>query len=62
MAIQNFPKDGVAVVAKLKYANNNELVQMLILQLFEDGTTTVQLTNHSDENWKIIQGEYIRML
>ena len=30
---------------------------MLILHLFEDGKTTVQLTNHSDENWKIKQGE-----
>ena len=54
-----FPKDGVAVVAKLKSANENQLVQTLILHLFEDGKTTVQLTNHSDENWKIKQGEML---
>ena len=53
----DFPKDGVAVVAKLKSANNNQLVQTLILHLFEDGKTTVQLTDHSKENWKIKQGE-----
>ena len=53
----DFPKDGVSVVAKLKSASDNQLVQMLILHLFEDGKTTVQLTNHSDENWKIKQGE-----
>ena len=35
----------------------NQLVQTLILHLFEDGKTTVQLTNHSKENWKIKQGE-----
>ena len=55
----DFPKDGVAVVAKLKSANENQLVQTLILHLFEDGKTTVQLTNHSDENWKIKQGEML---
>ena len=53
----DFPKDGVAVVAKLKSANDNQLVQTLILHLFEDGKTTVQLTNHSKENWKVKQGE-----
>ena len=31
----------------------------MILHLFEDGKTTVQLTNHSDENWKIKQGEML---
>ena len=53
----DFPKDGVAVVAKLKSAKDNQLVQTLILHLFEDGKTTVQLTNHSKENWKIKQGD-----
>ena len=53
----DFPKDGVAVVAKLKSANDNQLVQPLKLHLFKDGKTTVQLTNYSDENWKIKQGE-----
>ena len=33
----NFPKDGVAVVAKLKSAGENQLVQTLILHLFENG-------------------------
>ena len=45
----NFPKDGVAVVAKLKSAGENQLVQTLILHLSENGQTTVQLTNHSDD-------------
>ena len=53
----DFPKDGVPVVAKLKSANDNQLVQTLILYLFEDDKTTAQLTNHSEENWKIKQGE-----
>ena len=53
----DFPKDGVAVVAKLKSANDNQLIQKLILHLFEDGKTTVQLTNHSKENWKIKQSD-----
>ena len=53
----DFPKDGVPVVAKLKSANDNQLVQTLILHLCENGKTTVQLTNHSEENWKIKQGE-----
>ena len=48
---------GVAVVAKLKSANDNQLVQTLILHLFEDDKTTVQLTNHSEEYRKIKQGE-----
>ena len=55
----DFPKDGVAVVAKLKSTSENQLVQMLILHLSEDGKTTVQLTNHSEENWKIKQGEIL---
>ena len=54
-----FKVHGVAVVAKLKSAGENQLVQTLILHLFEDGKTTVQLTNHSDENWKIKQGEML---
>ena len=53
----DFPKDGVAVVAKLKSANDNQLTQTLILHLSEDGKTTVQLTNHSKETWKVKQGE-----
>ena len=55
----DFPKDGVAVVAKLKSAGENQLVQTLILHLSEDGRTTVQLTNYSDESWKIKQGEML---
>ena len=54
----DFPKDGVAVVAKLKFAGENQ--QTLILHLFENGETSVQLTNHSNENWKIKQGEMLR--
>ena len=58
----DFPKDGVAAVAKLKSAGENQLVQTLILHLYEDGKTTVQLTNHSDESWKIKQGEMLGCL
>ena len=39
------------------FPNDNQLVQALILHLFEDGKTSVQLTNHSKENWRIKQGE-----
>ena len=34
-------------------------MQTLILHLSEDGKTTVQLTNNSEENWKIKQGEML---
>ena len=57
MVTQIFQRMGVAVVAKLKSARDNQLVQTLILHLFEDGKTTVQLTNHSKENWKIKEGD-----
>ena len=45
---RDFPKDGVAAVAKLKSAKEDQLVQTLILHLSENGRTTVQLTNHSN--------------
>ena len=35
------------------------MVQTLILHLGEDGKTTVQLSNHSNENWKIHEGDMI---
>ena len=41
---KDFPKDGVAAVAKLKSAGEDQLVQTLILHLSENGKTTVQLT------------------
>ena len=59
MAMRTFQKDGVAVVAKLKSACEDQLVQMLILHLSEEGKTNFQLTNHSDENWKMKQGEML---
>ena len=59
---KNFPKDGVATVAKLKSAKDSQIVQTLILHLGEDGKTTVQLSNHSNENWKIQEGEMIGCL
>ena len=55
----DYPKDGVAVVAKLKSAVENQLVQTPILHFSENGQTTVQLTNHSDESWVIKQGEML---
>ena len=54
-----FPKYGVASVAKLKSASEDDLVQTIILHLSENGKTTIQLTNHSNERWKIKQGEML---
>ena len=59
---KDFPKDGVATVAKLKSAKENQMVQTIILHLEENGKTTVQLTNHSNESWKINQGEMLGCL
>ena len=59
---KDFPKDGVATVAKLKSAKENQMVQTLILHLGENGKTTVQLTNYSSENWKIHEGEMVGCL
>ena len=56
---KDFPKYGVASVAKLKSGSEDQLVQTIILHLSENGKTTVQLTNHSNENWKIKQGEVL---
>ena len=52
---KDLPEDGVAAVAKLKSASKDQLVQTLILHLSVNGKTTVQLTNHSNENWKLIK-------
>ena len=59
---KDFPKDGVAAVAKLNSANEDQLVQTLVMHLSENGKTTVQLTNHSSESWKINQGEMLGFL
>ena len=59
---KDFPKDGVATVAQLKSAKENQMVQTLILHLGENGWTTVQLTNYASENWKIQQGEMLGCL
>ena len=59
---RDFPKSGVASVAVLKSASGDQLVQTIILHLSENGKTTVQLTNHSNENWKIQQGEMLGSL
>ena len=59
---KDFPKDGVATVAKLKSAKENQMVQTLILHLWENGKTTVQLTNYSNDIWKIHEGEMIGCL
>ena len=59
---KDFPKDGVATVAKLKSARDSQMVQTLILHLGEHGKSTVQLSNHSNENWKIHEGEMIGCL
>ena len=59
---KDFPKDEIAVVAKLKSANGDQLVQTLILYLSENSKNTVHLTNHSNESWKINQGEMLGCL
>ena len=59
---KEFPKDGVATVAKLKSEKESQMVQTLMLHLGENGKTTVQLTNHSNENWKIHEGEMMGCL
>ena len=38
------------------------MVQTLILHLGENGKTTVQLSNHSSESWKIHEGEMMGCL
>ena len=40
-AYKNFPKDGVATVAKLESPRENQMVQTLILHLGENGKITV---------------------
>ena len=42
---KDFPEDGVATVAKLKSAKQDQLIQTIILHLTKDSKTTVQLTN-----------------
>ena len=59
---KDFPKSGVAAVSKLKSANEDQILQTLILHLAENGRTTVQLTNHSNESWKIKKGEMLGCL
>ena len=59
---KDFPKSRVSAVVKLKSASEDQLVQTIILHLSENGRTTVQLTNHSNESWKIKQGEMLGRL
>ena len=59
---KDLPTPRVPSVAKLKSANEDQLVQTIILHLSENGKTTFQLTNHSNENWKIKQGEMLGCL
>ena len=54
---KDFPETGVATVTKLKSAKEDQLVQTIILHLNHDGKTTIQLTNHSNTDWKIHKGE-----
>ena len=59
---KNFPKNGVATVAKLRSGKEDQLVQTIILHFGENGKTIVQLTNHSNKDWKIKQGEMLGCL
>ena len=59
---KDFPETGVATVAKLKSAKEDQLVQTIIIHLNHDGKTTIQLTNHSNIDWKIHKGEMLGCL
>ena len=59
---KKFPEGGVATVSKLKSAKEDQMIQNIILHLMDDGKTTVQLTNHSNDIWKIKQGEMLGCL
>ena len=59
---KDFPESGVATVAKLKSAKEDQLVQTIIIHLNHDGKTTIQLTNHSNIDWKIHKGEMLGCL
>ena len=59
---KDFPETGVATVAKLKSAKDDQLVQTIIIHLNHDGKTTIQLTNHSNIDWKIHKGEMLGCL
>ena len=61
-AYEDLPKTGIAAVAKLKSAKEDQMVQTVILHVSENGKTTVQLTNHSNESWKINKGEMLGCL
>ena len=53
---------GVATVAKLKSAKEDQLVQTIIIHLNHDGKTKIQLTNHANIDWKIHKGEMLGCL
>ena len=55
----DFPKAGVATVAKLKSASEDQLLQTLVLHLHDNHRAHVQLSNHSEKNWKISKGEML---
>ena len=59
---KDFPETGVAAVAKLKSAKEDQLVQTIILHLNYCGKTTIQLTNHSNKDWKIKGDEMLGCL
>ena len=59
---KDFPETGVATVAKLKSVKDDQLVQTIIIHLNHDGKTTIQLTNHSNIDWKIHKGEMLGCL
>ena len=58
----DFPETGVVIVAKLKSAKEDWLVQTIMLHLIHDGKTTMQLTSHSNTDWKIHKGEMLGYL
>ena len=59
---KDFPETAVATVAKLKSVKEDQLVQTIILHLNHDAKTTIQLTNHSNTDWKIQKGEMLGCL
>ena len=59
---KDFPETGVATVAKLKSVKEDQLVQTIIIHLNHDGKITIQLTNHSNIDWKIHKDEMLGCL
>ena len=55
----DFTENGVSIVTKLKGPTNDCLVQTIISHLDKKGKSSIQLTNYSNETWKIRRGQML---